>query len=189
MLTGFVTSEAIRKEKHGGTLCAIREELNPKLIEEYNNNFELLVVEVEARTKSIRITIGCGPQENWDESKRTPFFLALEAEIVKAEIACKSIIIEMDSNSKLGPEYIPNDSHKMSPNGRILGDIVERHVLIVANGSEKCTGLVTRQRNTTTRTEKSCIDLLIFSNDLKTDFKSLLIDEERKHVLTRIKKD
>ena len=52
MPTGFVTFEAIRKEKHGGTLCAIREELNPKLIEEYNNNFELLVVEVEASNKN-----------------------------------------------------------------------------------------------------------------------------------------
>ena len=168
-------------------MCAIREELYPKLIEEYNKNFELLVVEVEASNTSIRIITGCGPQENLDESKRRPFSLALETEIVKAEIAGKSITIEMDSNSKLGPEYFPNDTHQMSPNGRILSDIVKRHVLIVANGSEKCNGLVTRQRNTTTRTDKSCIDLLIFSNDLKTDFRSLLIDEERKHVLTRKK--
>ena len=73
MPTGFVTFEAIRKEKHSGMLFAIREELNPKLIEEYNNNFELLVVEVEASNKSIRIKTGCGPQENWDESKRRPF--------------------------------------------------------------------------------------------------------------------
>ena len=73
MLTGFVTFEAIRKEKHGGTLCEIREKLNPKLIEEYNNNFELLVVEVEASNKIIRIITGCGPQENRYESKRRPF--------------------------------------------------------------------------------------------------------------------
>ena len=187
MPVGFVVFEAIRKAKHGGTMCAIREELNPKLIEEYNDPFELLVVEVEVDNKSIKIITGCGPQENWEESKRRPFFIALEAEIVKAEIAGKSVIIEMDSNSKLGQQYIPNDPHPMSPNGRILGDVLERHALVVANGSEKCSGLVTRQRNTTTRTEKSCIDLLIFSSDLKADFKSLLVDEARNHVLTRIK--
>ena len=109
---------------------------------------------------------GCGPQENWDEVRRMHFFIALEAEIVKAEIAGKSIIIEIDANSKLGPEYITKDPHSMTPNDKILSDILKRHVLIVANGTTKCTGTITRQRSTTRRTEKSCIDLLIFSNDL-----------------------
>ena len=71
-------------------------------------------------------------------------------------------------------------------NGKILSDIIERHVLIVANGTRKCTGKITRQRNTTRRTEKSCIDLLIFSTDLESNFESLVVDEARTHVLTRI---
>ena len=136
--------------------------------------------------KNIRIITGCGPQENWEESKRRSFFIALEAEIVKSEIAGKSVIVEMDANSKLGTKYIPNDPHLMSPNGKILSEIIERHALIVANGTRECSGLITRQRSTTTRTEKSCIDLLLFSDDLRNDFKSLLIDEDRKYVLTRI---
>ena len=57
----------------------------------------------------------------------------------------------------------------------------------MANGSELCTGLVTRQRLTRQRTEQSCIDIVIFSNDLKKRFKSLFIDNQRKHVLTSIK--
>ena len=114
------------------------------------------------------------------------FFIALEAEIVKAEIAGRSIIIEIDANSKLGTKYIPNDPHSMSANGKILSDIIERHVLIVANGTRKCTGKITRQRNTTRQTEKSCIDLLIFSTDLESNFESLVVDEARTHVLTRI---
>ena len=74
----------------------------------------------------------------------------------------------------------------MSPNGRLLADIIERHVLIVANGEESCTGLVTRQRITSQRTEKSCIDLLMFSRDMETHFKTLvLLMKKRKHVLTR----
>ena len=105
---------------------------------------------------------------------------------MKSEISGKSVIIEMDANSKLGKKYIPNDPHAMSPNGKILAEIIERHALFVANGSRRCSGLITRQRITTTRTEKSCIDLLIFSNDIRNQFKSLLIDEERKYVLTRI---
>ena len=116
----FVVFEAIRKAKNGGILCAVDENLRPKLVEEYNDPFELLVVEVEAKNKNIRIITGCGPQENWDEDKRMPFFVTLEAEIVKSELAGRSIIIEMDANSKQGPQYIHKDPNEKSPMGKYL---------------------------------------------------------------------
>ena len=179
--------EAIPPSKNGGTLCAIHEDLNPKLIEEYNNPFELLVVEIEVQNKSIRIMTGVGPQENWDEDKRTPFFIALEAEVVKAHMSGKSVIVEIDSNSKLGSQYIPNDPHHISPNGKMLARVIDTHALIVANSLSKCTGLITRRRVTKQRTEESCIDVLLFSSDLLQCFTALLIDEERKYVLTNIR--
>ena len=43
-------------------------------------------------------------------------------------------------------------------------------------------------KNHKKRTEKSCINLVIISSDLNSDFKSLHIDEERKHILTKIQK-
>ena len=94
----------------------------------------------------------------------------------------------MDSNSKLGQEYIPNDPHEKSPNGTLLANIIERHALIVANGSTKCSGRITRKRITKKRTEESCIDVMLFSSDMNDSFESLLIDEDRKHVLTKIGK-
>ena len=117
-----------------------------------------------------------------------PFYIALEAEIVKAEIAGKSIIIEMDANAKLGPQYISKDTHEMSGNGKILASIIERRVLSVANGLSRCTGSTRMPRFTKSRTEKSCIDMVIFSSDLIDSFKSLHIDEERKNVLTKIQR-
>ena len=36
---------------------------------------------LETKENSIRIISGYGPQENWEEEKRLPFFLALEIEI------------------------------------------------------------------------------------------------------------
>ena len=184
----FVVFEAIRKKKGGGTLMAIHEDLNPKLIEEYNDEFELLVVETNTKEKSIRIITGYGPQECWDEAKRIPFFLALETEIEKAELGGKSVIIEMDANAKLGPLFIPGDPHKMTPNGDLLAAIVKRHILIVANGSDKCSGTITRKRVTKQRTEQSVIDILLFSSDMKEHFEKMHVDEERKHVLTKITK-
>ena len=67
------------------------------------------------------------------------------------------IIIELDANSKLGPEYILNDPKPMSPNGRILGGIIERHALIVANGvQEKSHGVITRKRITINKRHRPC---------------------------------
>ena len=188
MPDNFVIFESIRKSKHGDTMCAVKDYLNPKLIEEYNDPFELLVVEIEVGDRGIRIITGCGPQENWDEDKRMPFFIALESEIVKSELAGKSTIVELDANSKLGPEHIANDPHKMSANGKVLSSIINRHALIVANGTKQCKGLITRERTTTDRNEKSCIDLVMFSPDVLKYFKTMVIDESRKHVLTRISK-
>ena len=90
-MNNFVSFETIRKKKGGGTLIAIHKDLNPKLIEEYNKEFELLVVEVEVKGKEIHVISGCGPQENWLEENRMPFFIALETEIEKACLAGKFI--------------------------------------------------------------------------------------------------
>ena len=182
----FVSFEAIRKKKCGGTLVAVHKNLKPKLIEEYSEDFELLVVEIETDDKSIRIMSGYGPQENWDENERLPFFLALETEVEKAELAGKSIVIEMDANSKLGSKYIPNDPHEISPNGYLLAGIIDRHNLIVANGTDKSEGVITRRRVTKHRIEESAIDIVLFSQDMMKHFVSFKVDEKRKHVLTKV---
>ena len=51
------------------------------LIEEYSENFELIVVEVNVGGKEIRIMTGYGPQENWEVTQKMPFFIALEKEV------------------------------------------------------------------------------------------------------------
>ena len=85
----FVVFEVIRERKGGGTLVAIHQDLNPKLIEEYDGDFELIVVEIDTTEEAIRVISGYGPQENWEEERRLPFFIALETEIERAELAGK----------------------------------------------------------------------------------------------------
>ena len=180
--------EAIRVKKGGGTAIAIHEDLKPKLIEEHSDEYELLVVEIKTKDKDIRIMSGYGPQENIEEDKRIPFFLALETAIERAELAGKSVFIEIDANSKLGNKYIANDPHDMSTNGRLLADIIERRNLILCNGTDKCSGTITRKRVTRNRCEQSAIDMVIVSSDMKEHLESMHIDEERKHVLSKIYK-
>ena len=164
----------------------VHKALEPFLITEYSDEFELLVVEFKAAEKEIRIMSGYGPQENWPVASRMPFFLALEEEVVKAELAGKSIIIELDANSKLGPELIPGDKHQQSENGRILAGIIERHGLILGNSIKQCKGLITRKRVTKTTVEESTIDFVMFSSDMMNDIEEIVVDDSRAHVLQKL---
>ena len=95
-------------------------------------------------------------------------FLALEDEILKSSLLGKSIIVQPDANSKLGPESIAKDIHDQSPNGALLGGIVKRNNLVVANGlNDRCRGLVTGRRTTVNSEEESIIDFVIVSDDMR----------------------
>jgi exonuclease III len=59
----FVTFEAIRTKKGGGTALAIHEDLKPKLIQEYSDEFELLVVQIKTEDGPIRLITGYGPRK------------------------------------------------------------------------------------------------------------------------------
>ena len=147
-----------------------------------------MIVELKVQNKEIRVISGYGPQENWPETERIQFFITLDSEIDKANLAGKEVIISMDANTKLGTKYIPKDRYKMCENGKILDSIIERNNLTVANGHVLCKGAVTRKRVTTKRTEESSIDLVMLSSGLAQYVKNVLVYEEQKHVLTRITK-
>ena len=143
-------------------MLLIHKDLNPVLIKEYNEEFELIVVEVSTCKETIRVMTGYGPQENWNENDRMPFWLAVDEEISAAEIYGRSVIIQMDANAKLGSTYIKGDPNKITGNGNILAGIVNRHAMVVVNGlTKKCTGTITRQRTTRENIEKSVMTILL----------------------------
>ena len=132
---------------------------------------------------------GYGPQETWSSEQRMPFFMTLEEEITKAELAGRSILICMDANSKMGPQHIPEDPHTISENGRVLEGILERHALTVANGIRgKFSGVITRARTTKDHKEQSAIDLVCISQDLIEELSSISIDEEKVYCLESIRR-
>ena len=98
-------------------------------------------------------------------------------------------MICLDANSKMGNQYIPNDSHVISENGKILECILNRNALIVANGiNKKSSGVITRSRTTKEGEEKSSIDLVILSSDMVTNLKQIIIDEDKVFALESIVK-
>ena len=188
-LSEFEVFEAIRRKVKGGTAIIVHKSLKPVLIEEYADEFELIVVEVKLGSKHVRIISGYGPQENWTKENRMPFFNALEQEVNKAKLNNKAVIIQMDANSKLGPKVIKGDPHNESENGKLLNDIINRNALVVINAQEKkCSGKITRMRSTGRVEEKSIIDFVIACDEGAEIIESMIIDEERKFVLARFTK-
>ena len=188
-INNFEIFEAIRKKAKGGTAIGAHKALKPVLINEYSDEFELIVVEVKAANKEIRVMTGYGPQESWPINARMPFFLALEEEVAKADLAGKSVIIQLDANSKLGPDLVPGDKHQQSENGRILAGIIERQGLIIGNSLQQCEGLITRKRVTIEGVEESTIDFVLFSADMIDDIETIIVDEKRENVLTKLMKN
>ena len=54
---------------------------------------------------------------------------ALEQEILKAKLHGKAVYIQMDANSKLGPDLMNGDPHAQSDNGTLLAGIIKRNAL------------------------------------------------------------
>ena len=93
----------------------------------------------------------------------------------------------MDANSKLGSHYVEGDPHVQTNNGRLLSGILDRHALIVTNGLvQKRVGIITRERNTRDGIEKSVINFIIMSSDLKKHLEYIHVDDKQVHVLTKL---
>ena len=180
--------EAIRKKEHG-TMMGVHVSLQPMLISEYSDKFEMLVVEVKISNKEVRVITAYGPQENLSIEERMPFFSTLEEEIVSANMSNKSIIIQMDANSKLGRGLVPKDNHEQTQNGAALAGVVERNALVVLNSlNTGVKGAVTRRRITVNSIEESIIDFVMISPDLLGEFEELIVDEQKDYALTKISK-
>ena len=66
-IENFEIFEAIRKKQSGGSLIGAHKALNPILISEYSEDFELIVIEIKIKNKEIRVMTGYGLQETWSE--------------------------------------------------------------------------------------------------------------------------
>ena len=61
---GFEIFEAFRNKDGGGTMIGAHISLKPMLVQEYSEDFELLIVEIVIEETKICIISGYGPQES-----------------------------------------------------------------------------------------------------------------------------
>ena len=67
----------------------------------------------------------------------------------------------------------------------MLMEIVNENDMIVVNSADICTGVITRIRETTIRTEKSVLDFFIVCKKFFTYITKMTVDEARKYPLTK----
>ena len=103
----------------------------------------------------------------------------MEKEIISALEESCLILIQM------GSEVVKGDPNKMSGNGKLLLELLDRHNLHLLNSSEHCEGVITRYRKTVNGEEISVLDYVIVCGGLFSHFTKMFIDEVRLHTLTK----
>ena len=91
----------------------------------------------------------------------------------------------MDSNCHAGSTLICNDPNPQNDNGRFLQSFMERNPsLRIVNSLDICEGLITRQRMTNNREEKSILDLFIVCEKALAYVNNMKVDERGELRLT-----
>ena len=184
-MNNYVSFEVIRTDSNGGGLMtSVHKALDPIEISKSVEN-EVLVVEAKVSGRRIRLINGYGPQEHAPENVRNSFFDYLDLEIKRSKISGSLICVEMDSNSKLGPNIIPKDPHEQSANGKLLEKVIIDNDLVVVNAESLCKGTITRFRKTVHRNEESILDHILVCRDFFQMVTSMTIDESGSYSLTK----
>ena len=135
--------------------------------------------------KRVRLINGYGPQEYAHEDTRNQFFNQLDLEVKKAKLAGALVIIEMDSNAKLGSKLIPSDQKIQSENGKLLEKVITSNNLVIVNAQPLCTGSITRYRKTIRGEEKSILDHFLVCEEMFASVQSMSVDEAGCYSLTK----
>ena len=186
-LDGYRCFATVRGDSGGGLLIACLSAHKPTLIFEGDCECEVLVVQLVVGNKQLRIIAGYGPQECAPPVVREKYRSTIEAQIERSYLAACMVLVAEDANAKMGPTVIPGDPHPMSGNGRMLHEMLKRQDLVTINSSPKCTGgPITRSRTLEDgRTEASCIDFLLASQNLGIHLHEAIIDSKQLYTLTK----
>ena len=125
----------------GGLLTLVHQNFKPVLIPTQSDSKisqNILVVECAIGLKKIRFINAYGVQETASAEERCEFFALLDQEINCCVSNGYLLCLELDANAKVGDFIQNNPQEDISPNGRLLIDIIERNNLILVNGTSKC---------------------------------------------------
>ena len=183
----YVIFEKIRRKKEngGGIAIGCKEALKPVWVREGLDNVEALSIDIFVKNLRIRFCTGYGCQENDLIENKTAFWEYFDNEALEAEKLGAGLIIQMDGNLWAGNNIIKNDPRPQNNNGKLFQQFLNRNKnLTVVNSLDICEGLLTRKRLRGGKSEQSILDFFIVCNLVLPFVTKMVIDEDRKHILT-----
>ena len=123
---------------------------------------------------AIRITEVYGPQENEPAENREEFFNELSVEL-EAGGSTETVVCG-DFNAKITNE---RGVTGISPNGKLMENVLRSYNLKAVNFHENCVGYWTRVQVKNGVTERSVIDYILLPESIWLKVSSVTIDEER----------
>ena len=186
-LENYVIFEKPRRTQNngGGVAIGCKKELNPVWVKEGQNDVEALSVNISVKNMKIRCCVAYGCQENVANDKKDDFWTYLDEEVSEAKESGAGLIIQFDGNLWAGDKLVPNDPRNQNKNGKLFEKFLLRNPqLTVVNSLELCEGLITRKRVKNESIEESVLDFFIVCNLVLPHVKRMIIDEDKKHVLT-----
>lgn len=189
-LDNYIIFELVRESGDGGGGLAIActEDLKPVMTRKGNDEAEALTVEISVEKMKIKCVAGYGPQENCLKEYKLKFWNYIEEEASNAWNNGLGFIFHCDGNLWAGSDLIPGDPRSQNKNGKIFEEFLERNPnLIVVNSLPLCKGVITRHRIKDGKEEKSILDFFIVCRRILPFVTKMVIDEEKKFILTNYK--
>ena len=186
----YIIYELLRKTNVGGGGLAIGviKELNPALVREGDGDIEALSVEISLKNLKIRCCTAYGCQENEKVERKEKFWNFLDEEVAAADHSGSGFILQFDGNLWAGNNLIKGDPRPQNRNGKMLEEFLVRNPhLNIVNTLPQCQGLITRKRRKNDKFEESILDFFIVCNKVLPFVTKMVIDEEKKFILTNYK--
>ena len=162
--------------------------LKPVLTRKGDDKTECISVEISVGNEKFVIVAGYGPQLGDPIERKTSFWEYLTEEADFAKEQNKGLIIQIDTNSWVGSEVIPNDPNKPNVNGKLMKQFLANNpALTVVNSLGCCDGTITRRRSSTLGEETSVLDVYIVCQKVLQPIKHMKIDHEEKYMLSNFR--
>ena len=186
----FIIFELVRQNRSGGGLAlGCSKDLKPVLMREGNDEIEALSVNIFANKTKIRCCLAYGPQENENNDKKEAFWNFLDNEVNEAVESKSGFILQFDGNLWAGDRLIPGDPRPQNKNGKLFEEFLNRNPhLVIVNSLPICKGLITRSRLKDGKLEESVLDIFVVCSSLLPYVKRMVIDENKKYILTNYHK-
>ena len=98
-------------------------------------------------------------------------------------------ILQFDGNLWAGDRLIPGDPRPQNKNGKLFEEFLNRNPhLVIVNSLPICKGLITRSRLQDGKLEESVLDIFVVCSSLLPYVKRMVIDENKKYILTNYHK-